>query len=126
MSFIIISAERAELGLAVNSLRSKELRARLKTLGADPIRSRGMYDGVSEVSWLVRIDDQTGPTITDLTQLAADYDQESVLHVQNSGSASLIYIKNQSREPIGVWTEAKAVGPNEPHTKIGGRIYVCK
>lgn len=90
----IISAELSTLGKEENSARTLGLRACLDLqFGSKYVKQvRGKYNGVSEVSFVVNGDRDK------LRNLAAEFGQESILALDTSRNATLLFIDQHHPE----------------------------
>lgn len=58
--------------------------------------------------------------------IATDFNQESILLIENDDSSSLVYLKNLNQESIGQWTEVSSVNGLDSYSVVNGRIYTIK
>ena len=88
--FVILSAELSGLSDTENIIRTNQLKLMLTKLGFNPVYMRGVYKGVSEISFFVpitRVDD-----IERLEFIAFDrFNQESILVQYSDGHSRLHY-----------------------------------
>ena len=108
--------------------RTRALRAEFDALGYASAECNGMYKGIAEPSILV-IDHAPGTNNAerDVLGLARKYRQESVLAVDATRHASLVFIADGARVALGAFREvpkADAV-KHEAYTERAGRYYVC-
>lgn len=85
--------------------------------------ANGCYKGQRETSYLVQIETQCD--YLKLMQLARDFNQESIMLVDNERQAQLMYCDNEAVEPLGRWKEVMNGAPApDSFTEIDGRVFV--
>jgi hypothetical protein len=106
----IISAHLEALSDSQNRDVTAELFDKLFTaFGGPSIKQvRGSYKGVEEASYVVNGDKDT------ILELAAYFGQESILHLDSSRNATLIFIDNRPQEKLG-----RLVNCTEEEAKAG-------
>lgn len=124
--FVIISAEKAELGPADNAARSANLAAYLRHRRVAMTLVNGAYKGHRESGFLVLLPDgDSGPVYSDIIRAARVLDQDAVLYVDSRREAYLDDARGQQVR-IGSWREVTTDGPlPESYTEKGGRYYAA-
>lgn len=132
--FVIISATLATHSPSVALTKTHSLAIELRELGFEPISVDGCYKGAREMAWLVPVSSSVAfmVELEQLTELARQYQQESILYVAFSGAATLIFdIHPTNDKRIGTWCEvfpttAELICRHTfDHTEIEGRYYVA-
>lgn len=87
--------------------------------------ARGYYGGECESSYLVRLDKSEDREA--LLELAKDYEQESILYVDNERQAALLYTcYGPDIATLGAWREVRSSEPPPDNcTIIGDRVFVA-
>jgi len=117
-----ISARRAERSDAENYAADGALCDELT--GFNPEACAGVYNGESELSWVVPVTaDTRGSDIAALMVLAVKYHQESILFVDR-GRATLWFTSGRNTRSIG---QARIVDrrPQGDYTALVGGKYLC-
>ena len=86
--FVMISSEKFNLDIRVNTSRTNQLRQHLLNYGLKHHIATGVSDGYKENSFLVYLKDEN--TLGDLKRIARQYNQESILHVDVDGLGQLL------------------------------------
>lgn len=95
--YLILSAERADLDPATNQRRTETLRHQLAPYS--PIALTGRYEGSPEQSFMVPAPDGS-ETADAVERLAWNWEQDSVLYVDQSKLAYLV-LRDGSRRELG-------------------------
>ncbi len=126
--FFIVSGALAHLTPGANEVRTNALANALRQFGFALERVNGCYTGQTEPSLLAfPFIGQGLSAEADLLRLARDFDQESVLAVDGTRRAALVYTADGSREPLGDFkhvTEAEAL-KHGAYTVHHGQYFVC-
>lgn len=120
--FSVLSAELN--GNRYNAKRTARLRAALIDVKAQYASVIGSYKGSRENAFVVLT-----PTVVDrmmVTALAAEYEQESILHVDANRLAVLHYIETCQEVTIGIWAPVSNVERLDSWTLACGQYYAVK
>jgi len=98
---VIISAYTGTVSEAENMLRHADLYDRLHNAGLETGEVTGCYFGQRESSWLVEYATADYAVLNWLLQLAAEYEQESILHIDAARHATLLYPYGNDAEALG-------------------------
>lgn len=127
--FVILSAERPEWDTSINAQRSDLLRRQLEVQGHSPVPVNGHYKGTAEQSWLVFLDDDSyGAKLDHIIKLARRYGQESILYVDSSRQAELLYVGTDDNklvygQSVGQWKRLNEVANEDSYSEIEGAYY---
>lgn len=102
--YIIVSAEKAGLDPAINLQRTETLRHQLAPFY--PIALTGRYNGSPERSFLIPAPEGS-ETAESVERLAWNWEQESILYVDQSKRAYLVF-RDGSRRQLGPIQEVDA------------------
>lgn len=119
---VILSAERVEHDRRENRRRTRKLEKRLLSNNFNIMPALGMYKGVSERSIVVLT-----KHFEEMLDVAGDYQQESILVVNEHNSASLIYHDGRS-ENLGTFVEIPLADIEglDAYTIVNCRAYTVK
>lgn len=100
---VLMTASIFGLDLKENLQRNAEMRKELTRLGLSTvIDCLGRYDGYQEHSFAIPVTEEY--MLVTLEQLAADYEQESILVINNNNKkATLVFTGSRKHVPIGKW-----------------------
>lgn len=123
-----ISAELSHLSSLENAVRTADLEARLKTMGATYRPARGRYNGFDEQSFGVWTDGGDSDSLDMLRDLARDYGQETVVEIGPSRDAYLIDLTTEKDLSVyaGQWKEVTYAEAKrrDGYTEIDGRFWI--
>lgn len=119
-TYIVISAEKSTLPARENIYRSAELVEILKERGYPFRLATGSYRGVRETSYVVQVTRYT--EVNDLRQLAAEFEQESILEIKLQHGWLLF--TDGTEEYLG--TTVEATGTEEAYTQVGSRLFTFR
>jgi hypothetical protein len=120
--FSVLSAEK--VGNRYNAKRTANLRAALQDSGLQFTGVVGSYKGDRENGFVVLT-----PTVVDrmmVTALAAEYEQESILHVDAKRLAVLHYFETCQDVTIGIWASVSSVEGLDSWTLANGQYYAVR
>lgn len=122
MTFVIISAELAAKSTEYNAVATVGLVNGLTRLGVPFTPAIGSYKGRTEKSFLVELGEHGD--YDEVRDLAAHYNQESILLVDDQGEASLIYLVGGGVDIIGQWQWAGLDQPEtDAWTQLAGQYF---
>lgn len=129
---ILLSAQLSTLSPAVNDSRHTQLIADIRKAGLSTIvECQGVYKGVPEDSLAVPCNYLY--EVEALSQLATDYEQESILMIKNeTGQATLRFMdKTQHAIILGTWCKTSGWDCRENHDNYtffpeANKYYVCR
>ena len=122
MKFYIISAERFNLSVEDNNVRTFGLIKEMLRLGLSFTAVKGVYKGTAEKSFIVFAHGMPDGWIMATMR---GLDQESILAVGDNMDASLVYADG-SIESIGTFQHHKGALDNlEAYTLVAGQAFVC-
>lgn len=111
-TYFIISAEKAGLEYRDNHRRTSQLQTQIASAGLRFTTVSGMYNGSFEVSLLIHPNGDPVDTVRKIIKEAArNFEQESVLEMNKTGHAWLLFPRDNSQEFIGRMTVSKQVDP---------------
>ncbi len=112
--------------LALNTGELSDERATLRALGFEFKPVTGVYKTVTEDSYVVLL--KQTDDLKKLMDLAAQHEQESILFLDERRNAKLVYLKDNSTEPLGRFTKVSEVEAkqHDNYTKDDNSYYVCK
>jgi hypothetical protein len=113
-----ISAELSSLPAVVNESRTLRLGLALRAAGAEYISVDGIYKGTRERSYMVR-----GVPLEAALSLGAAFGQESILAVDGSGAARLVYMDGRPDVSLGVARQAQP--SDDASTRLAGVFSVA-
>lgn len=123
---ILLSAERSNLDSEVNQHNTNSMRYSLARLGLYFESVNGVYKGVSEDSFMV-FGIQSKPMFDRIVNLAALFNQESILVVDSDSSARLEYLESGESVNIGTFTQVDSVLGLDAYTVTDdGKMYAVK
>ena len=128
MPFVILSAERASLSPSANARRTaalvEDLMGDALGLNVQPVLS--YYKGHIEKSFMVHVDDDEDYDV--LRWLAVQWNQESILIVDDAFAATLVFLADGSTQDIGTWTLASYGVPpaDDGWTQHGHMYFACR
>lgn len=109
--FVILSAERRELGVSVNAQRSAALFERLTALGVDFQTVDGTYEGRDETAYLVLLPQgDATPVYSTLLELAWHWAQDCVLYVDGARQAYFEDPVTRATTVAGQWVQFDGFG----------------
>ncbi len=84
------------------------------------------YKGTNENSYMILVPEDS--TLNEVRKLARDYNQESILIIDEDRKARLEFTQTGSTVQLGTWTEISALEAREREnwTLIGGSYYAAK
>ena len=113
-TYFIISAEKSNLTHVRNEKRTDQLRQQLSSAGLQFTSVNGVYKGSFEVSLLVHPNGDPADTVRNIIKEAArNFEQESVLEINKTGHAWLLFPRDNSQEFLGRMTVSKQVDPSK-------------
>lgn len=128
MPFSVVTAERGERTPAENAQHTTQLQNQLKASGLKPQPTEGVYQGgTPEKGFAVSTPSPAARNTVE--KLAAQHDQESVLHVDKDRNGVFKYMADGREEPIGKW---EATSPEEAQKQVGytrdmnGQHYILR
>jgi hypothetical protein len=116
-TYIILSAEKADLSPRDNINRTEELLDILSDHGFTYIRGIGKYNGTLEESVLVSVNEY--PNVSLLRMIAKDFEQECILEIKQ-GHGWLRYT-NGGEAYIG--TMRPATETEDAYSKFGNHVF---
>ncbi len=99
----ILSGEVAGHPVQLNQVRHGELVAVLEDRDRNYTEVRGYYEGRAEESVIV-----TGGSLNELLDIADEFDQETILLIEEDNEAQLVSVDTGTMERLGVWTAVDA------------------
>lgn len=121
--FIFISACR---GTDQDQVRTDKLRKYINSFKMSFEEVEGCYKGQTEKSFKVKLDPSNTDRLIDLMIIAEYFKQESIMRVQDSGDAELIYIDSKQVEYIGKFQEVESIEGLDAYSVIDGKFYSVK
>ena len=126
---VILSAELANKSTYWNKVNTDTMRMKLSMgrLGKSfqVIEAQGVYKGTKENSFIVKVENKYD--VMWLTNLAKQFNQESILYIDARNQASLYYIESKTREKLGIFHKVpKSVADNlDAYTMTESGYYAC-
>lgn len=122
--FTILSAELSTLSESENAKRTELLRQMLADIKVDFLEAKGCYKGSEEVSFIVDTPD-IAVFNTVYSFAKKQFNQESVLYVDENQEATLMYSKDFEMEKLGVFGQVnpKRLETLDAYTVIDGTLY---
>lgn len=113
-TYFIISAEKSGLEYRDNHRRTSKLQLHISAAGLSYTTVSGMYKGAFEVSLLIHPNGEPVDNVRRIIKEVANiFEQESVLEMNKTGHAWLLYPSDGRQEFIGKMTVSKQVDPNK-------------
>lgn len=111
-TYFIISAERRGLEYRDNLRRTTQLQEQLEAAGLRFTTVNGYYDGEYETSLLIHPNGESAEVVRNLIKKAAcNFEQDSVLEMNKTGHAWLLYPRDGRQQFIGKMVVSKRVDP---------------
>jgi len=129
--YFVFSAEKSELDIATNTIRTGQLREALIHHDLPWLEGQGVYRGDREVCFMVQLHHSDFIRISELKKLVFKYFyQESMLVINHHREASLLF-NDKNMTYIGQFCRLPSNLPqyvydNIDHTFINGSYYTCK
>jgi|SRR5690606_4905544 len=117
---LFISAERTQFDAETNARLHQELGNSIKASGHRAIECEGVYEGVREKSYIV-----FSPRL-EIYDLARQYDQDTVLHVDHEDTATLVRLSDGKIVGAGKLAQVsadKAEGVDHTRVDTGENVY---
>lgn len=126
---IVLSAELGFMGEGTNNQRTKrmaEIMLGVSMAGVIVEECNGVYKGTKEKSFMV-IKNDYRPSLSFMKDLADNFQQESILVVNDNDESFLIYLNSDEIIKLdGVFKEVEDVKGLDAYTEMGGKFYaVC-
>ena len=102
--FLIFSVFSTKNDHLLNNINSNKNEDILQDLNIPFKRVKGCYKGILEFSYVI-----SNKYENEVLQIAQDFNQESILQVDELGNSILRYIKNNSIEKIGKFIEVDKI-----------------
>jgi hypothetical protein len=117
---VIFSAEREGLSEYENARRTDEVRGYLRGRGIPFNEAEGVWEGNSEVSFIIHERELT--EVLEAVLFAA-YEQDAILVTDINGAAYLQFEKGGERVLQGAFVEVASEVGLAAYTKYGSRVY---
>lgn len=126
MDLVMLSADQASEGTCTNAVNTERMREVLCALKFEWRHAHGVYHGAHEHSFAVFVED--GQDVELLRHIARAFKQESILHVREDHTATLMFCTADGAcSNLGKWTDVTDYrkGDYRDYTLMDGRMYVC-
>lgn len=121
---VFISAEYYKNDEVTNAVYTKFLAKQLRNYGLRFEVAEGCYKGTKEVTFIVNLSNDSDFVKT--MKLGAMYNQESILVVDKSNRATLIYVNNGRSEYLGKMVSSLSLNESkvDAYTKLNDGSYL--
>lgn len=125
---VIFSVYQNDVNPMLNQLAHATTLKTLDLLNIEYMEVDGVYKGVAEKSILLQSHDyeRNFKNIEKAKTIASDFNQESILAIENDDTAQLYYLAEDRIETVGKWVEVDTVDNLDGFSVIEGRKFTIR